>query len=69
MAVDQATFDTALTDFFTDLDSGLQAISDKIASLDTPVDLTAELGQLNDAKSRFDAAVAADTSSPPPAGQ
>jgi hypothetical protein len=32
MAVDQATFDAALTDFFTDVDAGLQAIQDKLAS-------------------------------------
>lgn len=68
MAVDQATFDAALTDFFTDLDTGLQAISDKIAALNVPADLTAELAQLTDAKARFDAAVQADTNPSPPAG-
>jgi hypothetical protein len=61
MAVDQATFDAALTDFFTDMDAGLQAISDRLAQLETPVDLTAELQQLQDAKAKFDAAVQADT--------
>jgi hypothetical protein len=61
MAVDQATFDAALTDFFTDLDTGLQAIQDKLAALGTPVDLSAELAQVQDAKAKFDAAVQADT--------
>jgi hypothetical protein len=67
MAVDQATFDAALTDFSADLETGLQAIADKIAGLDVPVDLTNELAALSDARSKFDAAVAADTN-PPPAG-
>ena len=61
MATDQATFDAALTDFLADLEAGLQAIADKLNSLGTPVDLTAELGQISDAKAKLDAAVAADT--------
>jgi hypothetical protein len=64
MAVDQATFDSALTEFFTDLDTGLEAIAARLAALEVPVDLTAELQQVTDAKSKFDAAVLADTTPP-----
>lgn len=67
MAVDQATFDAALTDFFADLDAGLAAISAALAAAGTPVDLTAELAAVADAKTKFDAAVVADTPPPPPA--
>lgn len=64
MAVDQATFDQALSDFSSDLDSGLAAIQAALANANVPVDLTNELQALTDAKSKFDAVVAADSPAP-----
>jgi hypothetical protein len=64
MAVDQATFDAALTDFLADLDAGLALIQAKLDAAGVPVDLTAETQLLTDAKLKFDAMVAADTAPP-----
>lgn len=61
MATDQAAFDAALTDFLTDLETGLAAIQAKLDQAGTPIDLTAELAQITDAKAKLDAQVAADT--------
>ncbi len=61
VATDQATFDAALTAFTADLQAGLDAIAAKIAAAGSPVDLSAELQALTDAKATLDAAVAADT--------
>ena len=67
MAVDQATFDAALTDFMSDLDTGLAAIQAKLDSSGVSVDLSTELAQITDAKTKFDAQVAADTTPAPEA--
>lgn len=65
MATDQATFDAALTDFLNDLNEGLAAIQAKLDAAGTPVNLSAEMAQIADAKAKFDAQVAADTQPPP----
>jgi hypothetical protein len=65
MAVDQATFDAALSDFLNDLQAGLAAIQAKLDAAGASVDLSAELQQITDAKAAFDAQVAADTTTPP----
>lgn len=67
MAVDQGTFDAALSAFLSDLNNGLAAIQAKLDSAGAAVDLSAEMQQISDAKATFDAQVAADTSAPAPA--
>jgi hypothetical protein len=61
MAVDQATFDSALAAYLADIQTGLDAIAAKLATEAPAVDLTNELQQITDAKTTFDAAVATDT--------
>ena len=61
LMVDQATFDSALADFTNDLTTGLAAIQAKLDAANVPVDLSAELQQITDAKTAFDAQVATDT--------
>lgn len=61
MATDQATFDAALNDFLGDLEAGLAAIQSKLDEANVPVDLSTELSQIQDAKTKFDAQVATDT--------
>lgn len=63
MATDQATFDAALNDFLGDLEAGLAAIQSKLDEANVPVDLSTELSQIQDAKTKFDAQVATDTAS------
>jgi hypothetical protein len=62
MAVDQATFDAALSQFVQDIDDGVNAILAKVAGVN--VDFTPELAQLDAAKSTFDAAVGTITAPP-----
>lgn len=66
MAVGQAEFDSALADFLSDLDLGLQAIQAKLDESGTSIDLSSELQQITDAKTKFDAQVASDTAPPEP---
>jgi hypothetical protein len=53
MAVDEAAFDAALTEFLSDVEAGMQAVQAKLDSLGTPVDLSDELQQIRDAKDKF----------------
>ena len=55
--VDQGTFDAAFTAYIADVDSGVQALVAKANAAVPTVDFSAELAQLDAAKSVFDSAV------------
>lgn len=63
MATDQATFDAALVAFLADIDAAVQAIANKVPAT---VDLSAELAQITDAKSKLDAALNPPAPAPGP---